>query len=51
MGSYFIALLYTEGTHWSIHLWTGTVVEAGLAGWLLSYLIVPPATPAEVTPE
>ncbi|MCC6455795.1 MAG: hypothetical protein IT328_12665 [Caldilineaceae bacterium] len=49
MGSYFIALLFTEGTHWSIHLWTGTIVEASLAGWLLSYLVVPPAVPAEVT--
>lgn len=45
MGSYFIALLSTEGTRWSVHLWTGTVVESALVGWLLSYLVVPPAMP------
>ncbi len=45
VGSYFIALLATEGTSWSIHLWTGTVVECAIAGWLLSYLVVPPAVP------
>jgi hypothetical protein len=46
MVSYFIALHLTEGTNWSVHLWTGTVVEAGLTGWLLSYLVVPPAMPS-----
>lgn len=48
MASYFVALLLTEGTDWSIHLWTGVVVEAGIAGWLLSYLVAPPAMPAEM---
>ena len=48
LGSYFIAMLFTEGTSWSIHLWTGTVIEAGLVGWLLSYLVAPPAMPTAV---
>jgi hypothetical protein len=48
MGSYFIAMLSIEGTDWSVHLWTGTVTEAGIVGWLLSYLVVPPPMPVEV---
>jgi hypothetical protein len=47
MASYFIALLMTEGTHWTIHMWAGIVVEAGIAGWLLSYLALPPTMPDE----
>lgn len=39
---YFMALLLLKGFWWSVHLWTGAIVLAGLAGWLLSYLIVPP---------
>lgn len=45
MTSYFIALHLTEGTRWSVHLWTGVLVEVAIAGWLLSYLVVPPAMP------
>lgn len=51
MGSYFIALQFTEGTTWSIHMTTGIVVEAAIAGWLLSYLILPPALPSEIGGE
>ena len=39
---YFSALWLTHGYWWSVHLWTGTIVLGGLAGWLLSYLIVLP---------
>ena len=39
---YFIALILTEGIAWSVHLWAGSIMLAGLAGWLLSYLPVPP---------
>jgi len=39
---YFAALAVTDGIAWSAHLWLGTVVFAGLAGWLLSYLSFPP---------
>jgi hypothetical protein len=39
---YFVALGVTEGIAWSIHLWAGSVVLAGVVGWLLGYLLVPP---------
>jgi hypothetical protein len=42
-GAYFLALLLTEGSRWSIHLIGGAVVMPGLAGWLLSYVAWPPA--------
>jgi hypothetical protein len=47
MASYFLTILAITGTHWTIHLWTGVIVQAGLVGWLLSYLVVPPALPGE----
>ena len=46
-GVYFLALLQTEGSHWSIHLLGGAVVLPGAAGWLLSYVAWPPARPHE----
>ena len=46
-GAYFLALLATEGSRWTIHMLSGTVVLAGVAGWLLSYLVVPPQLPVE----
>jgi hypothetical protein len=46
MGSYFSALLMTEGTSWTVHLWAGVIVEAALVGWLLSYAVLPPALPS-----
>jgi hypothetical protein len=39
---YFLALVATTGTWWSIHQWLGSVVVAGITGWLLSYVAVPP---------
>jgi hypothetical protein len=39
---YFLGLKLTTGVWWSIHLWTGAIVLAGLVGWLLSYLLLPP---------
>lgn len=44
---YFAALMLTGGIWWTIHFWVGTTALAGVAGWLLSYLVVPPAWPAE----
>lgn len=38
---YFVALMVTEGIRWSVHLWTGSIMLAGLTGWLLSYLVLP----------
>ncbi|MEZ4860913.1 MAG: hypothetical protein R3C14_06380 [Caldilineaceae bacterium] len=43
--AYYLVLLATEGTRWSVHLVVGSVVMAGMVGWLLSYLVVPPALP------
>ena len=40
---YFVSLQVTTGVGWSIHLWLGTIVVAGIIGLLLSYLAVPPA--------
>ncbi len=44
---YFLLLLVTEGLGWSVHLWAGSIVLAGIVGWLLSYILVPPAQPSE----
>ncbi|MFN8491142.1 MAG: hypothetical protein U0350_26335 [Caldilineaceae bacterium] len=44
-GAYFLALLWTEGSVWTVHLLSGTVVLSGVVGWLLSYLVVPPQMP------
>ena len=37
----------TEGTSWSIHLWSGAVVLTGIVGLLLSYLIASPGIPID----
>lgn len=42
---YFLTLMLTLGVWWSVHLWTGAVVLAGIAGWLISYLVAPPPSP------
>lgn len=39
---YFVALMLAEGIAWSVHLWVGSIMLAGIAGWLLSYLLLPP---------
>jgi hypothetical protein len=38
---YFVALIATKGIAWSVHLWTGSIMLAGLTGWLLNYLVLP----------
>ncbi len=41
---YFLALQTTGGgITWAVHLWTGAILLAGAIGWLVSYLMVPPA--------
>ena len=40
--AYFAALAVTVGIGYSPHLWMGVVVFAGVVGWLLSYLVLPP---------
>jgi hypothetical protein len=42
---YFLTLRALYGVWWSIHLWLGAAVLAGIAGWLLSCLVVPPSMP------
>jgi len=38
-GLYYGTVALTEGIWWSIHLWAGAIVLAGVAGWLLSQVI------------
>jgi hypothetical protein len=38
---YFLVIIFREGIAWSVHMWTGTVVTAGVVGLLLSYVLVP----------
>jgi hypothetical protein len=44
-GFYFAALLLVGGIWWSVHVWLGAVTFSGVAGWLVSYLVLPPALP------
>lgn len=40
---YFAVLFLLKGEiAWSVHLWTGSIIMAGIVGLLLSYLLVPP---------
>jgi Tol biopolymer transport system component len=43
-GMYFLVLVLTKGVDWTIHLWMGSIVIAGIIGLLLSYLLIPPLT-------
>jgi len=45
---YFIALSVLHTITWSVHLWAGSVVLAGITGWLISYLVMPPHTPDHI---
>lgn len=40
---YFTALIQVDGVWWPVHLWAGAPIVAGLTGWLVSLLVVPPA--------
>lgn len=44
-GVYFVVLAVTSDIWWSIPFWSGAIVLAGMVGWLLSYLIIPPRFP------
>jgi hypothetical protein len=44
---YFLDLMLTHGIIWSIHLWLGSCVMAGIVGLVLSYLLVAPQGPRE----
>ena len=34
----------THGIAWSVHIWTGSIVLAAMAGLLLTYVLVPDGT-------
>jgi hypothetical protein len=38
---YFLALHLTHGVWWTVHVWAGVIVIAGLVGWLVSDPVVP----------
>jgi len=42
---YFVVVRVVDGLWWTIHLSAGTIVLAGLLGWLWSYVAAPPAEP------
>ena len=44
---FFVGLAATRGVWWSAPLWSGTIVLAGTAGWLLSWLMAPPTVHGE----
>jgi hypothetical protein len=44
---YFLTLDLIGGIWWTIHMWLGVTVLSGIIGWLMSYLVAPPALPAE----
>jgi hypothetical protein len=42
---YFAGLIQADGLWWPVHLWAGAPVIAGLAGWIVSLAVLPPAAP------
>ena len=44
---YFLSLAVIKGIAWSVHLWVGSIVMAGIVGLLLSYVLVQPQLPSE----
>ncbi|MGH9896547.1 MAG: hypothetical protein ACREA0_32020, partial [bacterium] len=37
---FFLVLVWMRGIGWSAHLWMGSIVLAGVTGWMLSYLLL-----------
>lgn len=48
---YFLTIIYMDSTWWTVHAWVGTIAMAGIAGWLVSYLVYPPAVPHIGAPD
>ncbi len=46
---FFLTLALIATISWSVHLWLGSCVMAGVVGLMLSFLLVPPQGPAEAT--
>ncbi len=42
---YYLAVAWSGHLGWTLPFWSGSVVQVGLVGWLLSYLAVPPRIP------
>ncbi len=40
--TYAASILVVDTSPWSVHMWGGMIVIAGLTGYLLTYLVVPP---------
>jgi len=40
--AYFVAIQVSSGLGWTMHVWMGTIVFAGLVGLLMSFLLLPP---------
>ena len=38
---FFGTLIATAGVWWSIHMWAGVIVQAGVVGLLVSWLVLP----------
>jgi len=49
--AYFATLAITDTIGWSVHLWAGTILLAGVVGWLLSYLLLAPDAAARADAE
>ena len=48
---YFRGLIAADGVWWPVHLTAGAPVVAGLTGWLVSVLVVPPRIPESESAE
>jgi hypothetical protein len=48
---YYVTISLTSGILWTIHVWAGSVVLAGITGLLLSYLMLPSSRDVVATPE
>ena len=46
---YFLMLWIAMGIVWSVHLSVGSIVVSGIAGWLVSYAMIPPKEPSDQT--
>ena len=44
-------LRFQSGISWSVHFWAGSIVLAGIVGFLLSYVMFPPLKPTEKQEE
>ena len=44
---YFIYLILAQDIWWSAHMWVGSIILAGLTGWLISYTFLLPQIEAE----